>query len=106
MIDDIVQDILDTDDPVIFKVDVARAFHNLRVDPVDAVKFGISWGGRSYVDGSAASQMASDAIVFIMKGMGCKVHAYIDDYIIVAQRAWLLNVTTIWLTYSKNWACP
>ena len=95
MIDDIVQDILDTEDPVIFKIDVARAFRNLRVDPVDAVKFGISWGGRSYVDlivafgwthGSVAFQMTSDAIVFIMEGMGCKVHAYIDDYVIVAQR--------------------
>ena len=95
MIDDIVQDILDTDDPVIFKVDVARAFRNLRVDPVDTVKFGISWGGQSYVDlsvafgwthGSAAFHMASDAIGFIMKGMGCKIHAYIDDYVIVAQR--------------------
>ena len=95
MIDDIIQDILQTDDPVIFKVDVARAFRNLRVDPVDAVKFGISWEGRSYVDlsvafgwthGSASFQMASDAIVFIMKGMGCKVHAYIDDYVIVAPR--------------------
>ena len=95
MIDDIIQDILDTDDPVIFKVDVARAFRNLHVDPVDAVKFGISWEGRSYVDlsvafgwthDSASFQMASDAIVFIMKGMGCKVRAYIDDYIIVAPR--------------------
>ena len=95
MIDDIVQDILDTDDPVIFKVDVARAFRYMRVDPVDTLKFGISWEGRSYVDlsvafgwthGSAAFQMASDAIVFIRKGMGCKVHAYIDDYVIVAQR--------------------
>ena len=36
-VDDIVEDILNTDDPVIFKVDVARAFRNLRVDPVDAV---------------------------------------------------------------------
>ena len=44
-IDDIVQDILEIEDPVIFKIDVARAFHNLRIDPVDAVKFGISWGG-------------------------------------------------------------
>ena len=95
MIDDIVQDILYTDDPVIFKIDVARAFRNLRVDPVDAVKFGISWGDQSYVDlsvafgwthGSAAFQMASDAIGFIMKGMSCKIHAYIDDYVIVAQR--------------------
>ena len=42
LIDDIVQDILETEDPVIFKVDVARAFQNLRVDPADTVKLGMS----------------------------------------------------------------
>ena len=78
-IDGTKQDILETDNPVIFKVDVARAFQNLHVDDRH-----ISWGEHSYVDlciafgwmhGSTAFQMASDAIVFIMKGMGCKVHA-------------------------------
>ena len=95
LIDDIIQDILETEYPFIFKVEVARAFRNLRINPADAIKFGISWGGQSYVDlsitfgwkhGSAAFQLASDTIVFIMKGMECEVHAYIDDYVVVAQR--------------------
>ena len=94
-IDDVVEYILATDDPVIFKIDVARAFRNLCINPVDALKFGISWQDQLYVDlsvpfgwthGSAAFQMASDAIAFIMKGMGCKLHPYIDDYVVVAPR--------------------
>ena len=30
--------------------------------------------------------MTSDAMTFIMKGIGCKVHACIDDYIVVAHK--------------------
>ena len=41
-IDSIVQDICDTErDVVLFKVDVAHTFHNLRVDLANALKFGI-----------------------------------------------------------------
>ena len=32
------------------KIDIARAFRNLRVNPVDAFKFGISWQGSYYLD--------------------------------------------------------
>ena len=32
------------------KIDIARAFRNLRVDPVGALKFGLSWHGNLYVD--------------------------------------------------------
>ena len=83
-IDDVVEDILATDDPVIFKV-----------DPGDTFKFGISWQDQLYVNlsvafgwthRSASFQMASDTIAFIMKGMGCKVRPYIDDYVSVAPR--------------------
>ena len=43
-IDNITQDICDmNEDTVLFKVDVARAFRNLRVDPADALKLGIKW---------------------------------------------------------------
>ena len=42
MIDDIADDIIGCrDDPVLFKVDMVRAFRNLRVDPADSLKFGI-----------------------------------------------------------------
>ena len=37
-IDDIVRDIANASDPVLFKVDVARAFRNLQVDPADCIK--------------------------------------------------------------------
>ena len=40
-IDNIIEDIKNTDDPMLFKVDVARAFGNLRVDPADCIKLGI-----------------------------------------------------------------
>ena len=74
------------------KVDVARAFRNLRVDPADAMKLGIRWKGSYYLDrsaafgwvhGSAAFQLLSDAIVFIMTQKGYHMFAYIDDYILV-----------------------
>ena len=46
-IDDIVRDIKNAEgDTILFKVDVACAFRNLRVDPADDLKLGISWGGR------------------------------------------------------------
>ena len=85
----------DVTDPVLFKIDVARAFRNLRVDPVDATKFGISWQGKFYLDpsvtfgwthGSAASQMVSDAVTYILKASGCRIFPYIDDYVGVASR--------------------
>ena len=74
------------------KVDVARAFRNLRVDPADALKLGIRWKGDYFLDGSAAFgwihgsaafQLLSNAIVFIMSQKGYHMFAYIDDYILV-----------------------
>ena len=76
----------------LFKVDVARAFRNLRVEPADAMKLGIRWKNNYYLDGSAvfgwvhgsaAFQLLSDAIAFIMAQKGYQMFAYIDDYILV-----------------------
>ena len=53
-IDDIVRDMANASDPVLFKVDVARAFRNLRVDASDCIKFGIKWQGSYYFDGVVA----------------------------------------------------
>ena len=39
-----------------------------------------------WTHGSAAFQMMSDTIAFMMQDLGCKVHAYIDDYVVVAPR--------------------
>ena len=94
-VDTIVENIGDLRDcdPVLFKIDVARAFRNIRVDPVDAVKLGIHWEGQYFLDlsaafgwahGSAAFQRVSDAIVYIMRRHGYDLVAYIDDYIGVA----------------------
>ena len=77
------------------KIDVARAFRNLRVDPVNAFKFGIQWKGKYYLDvavafgwvhGSASFQMASDAILNMMRQEDCSIFAYIDDFIMVASQ--------------------
>ena len=92
-VDHIARDILEcTQDPVLFKVDVARAFRNLRMDPADSLKLGIKWKDAFFVDagvafgwthGSAAFQILSDAIAFIMKKEGANLRCYIDDYIAV-----------------------
>ena len=96
-VDDIVAEILQIKgDIYLSKIDVARAFRNLRVDPVDALKFGITWQGSHYVDGaiafgwihrSSAFQMTSDAIAHIMQTKNYKIFAYTDDYIMVGSKA-------------------
>ena len=43
-IDDRVTVIVATEDPVIFKIDISRAFQNLRLDPRDALKFVLKGG--------------------------------------------------------------
>ena len=95
-IDNIMEDIRNTEDPMLFKVDVARAFRNLRVDPVDCIKLGIKWKDQYFIDkaiafgwihGTAAFQLCSDVIAYIMKARGISLHCYIDDYIAVLPRA-------------------
>ena len=80
-------------DPVLYKIDMARAFRNIRVDPVDAVKLGIYWQGEYFLDlrivfgwvhGSATFQRLSGAIVYIMRWKGYDLVAYLDDYIGIA----------------------
>ena len=96
-IDNITQDIIDAKgDVVLFKVDVARAFRNLRVDPADALKLGMHWRDAFYIDlaiafgwthGSGSFQLLSDAIAHIVAKRGLKLHCYIDDYIVVTSRS-------------------
>ena len=99
---------ISSDDPVIFKVDVARSFNNLRIDPVDAVKFGISWNDKFYVNlsvtfswthRSAAFQMTFDTIAFMTKDLGCKVRAYVDDYVVVAPQSRANEFFMLWSSY-------
>ena len=93
--DDIVKEILSLNDPMLFKIDVARAFRNLRVDPVDVMKLGMTWRGQYYLSsavvfgwkhGTASFQLVADAISYIMAQEGCKVLAYVDDFLVVAER--------------------
>ena len=41
-VDDILERSLQVEDPLMFIIDIARAFRNLRVDPLDALKFDLS----------------------------------------------------------------
>ena len=92
-VDDICQEICDSNTEVLLsKIDIARAFRNLRVDPADALKFGISWKGQYYLDlgvafgwihGSSSFQLLADVIMHIMKCKGFQTFAYIDDFILV-----------------------
>ena len=76
------------------KIDISRAFRNLRVNPADVFKFGIKWKNKSYLDrivafgwvhSSAAFQMTSDAVIHIMAKEKCQIFAYINDFILVSQ---------------------
>ena len=88
-IDDIVKDIANVSDPVLCKVDL------LLTSLADCIKFGIKWQGSYYIDGSvafgwvhgtAAFQLCSDTIAFMMKKLGVNLHCYIDDYVAVASQ--------------------
>ena len=92
-VDDIVKDIANASNPVLFKVDVAHAFRNLRVDPADCIKLGIKWHDFYFIDGSVVFGwvhvtviflICSDCIVFMMKKLGVNLHCYFDDYVAVA----------------------
>ena len=95
-VDDVVEQIIKTgDDVTLSKIDIARSFRNLRVDPADAMKLGITWQDDVYIDaavafgwvhGSAAFQRVSDAVTFIAAKAGINMVAYIDDYMIISPK--------------------
>ena len=63
--DDIVAKFLDTPGEVyLSKIDMARAFRNLRVDPADALKFGIYWQGKYFIDNGVAFGWVHGSSVF------------------------------------------
>ena len=80
-VDEIVEKNLDTPGNVyLSKIDVARTFRNVMVDPADALKFGIIWQGKYFmnkgvsfgrVHRSLAFHMRSDTITYIMPN---KIH--------------------------------
>ena len=74
---------------------VRLTFYNLRADPVDAVKVGITGAAKWYIDpgiafgwtsGTVTFQMVADAISHIMGKNNCKIFPYLDDLVIVSPR--------------------
>ena len=63
------------------------------MDPDDAFKFGIQWKGQYYLEvsvafgwvyGSAAFQMLSDAITYVIARQSFRIFSYIDDFVAVS----------------------
>jgi hypothetical protein len=76
-----------------FKVDLARAFRRLHVDPFDIKYLGLYWRGSYYIDtavpfgyrhGTQACMRVTDALRFVLARMGISVLNYIDDIIGIA----------------------
>ena len=89
------------EDVLLYKLDISRAFRNLRIDPRDYGVMGLQWDHNYYVDvsvafgykhGSAQMQRLRDTIRHVMTSQRYAVFPYIDDIIGVqsavdAQRA-------------------
>jgi hypothetical protein len=80
-------------DVKIFKVDLARAFRQLHLDPFDVKHLGLCWRGAFYVDvsvpfgwrnGTLACERVTDAIRYILATKGIFVLNYIDDIVGIA----------------------
>ena len=79
-IDNIVQAIVDTGNTAfLFKVDLQRAYRNLRTDPRDLSVLGLQWGPHKYVDvsvpfglksGASACQSVTDCVTHLLSEAG------------------------------------
>ena len=95
-VDDIVKSVQDLGNEVLLsKIDVSRAFRNLRVDPFEYDALGLTWDGKSYIDisipmgmktGSALCQRTTDVIRHVMQSKNVRLYNYIEDIICVHQR--------------------
>ena len=82
-LDHLIHDILNClGRPKLIKIDISRAFRNIRVDPGDAIKLGMQFGGKYYLDrslafgainGTAIFQRVTDAIRKILACRGVRV---------------------------------
>ena len=77
-----------------FTVDVARAYKNFRVDPLDWPLMCIRWEGGYYVEtsmpfGATSSscnmQRVADMITRVLAEEGIHARMYLDDLIVVAE---------------------
>lgn len=73
----------------LWKADLARAYRQLRIDPLDTPLLAIKFQDKYYLDlcpsfgcrtSSAACQRVSNALAFIMANEGHTILAYLDDY--------------------------
>ena len=71
----------------LFKVNISRAFRNVRIDPADAIHLGIKWDNKYYIDqslafgavhGTAIFERITDFVRFLMTKAN-QIHNYIDD---------------------------
>jgi hypothetical protein len=77
---------------MLYKVDLARAFRQITIDPLDVAYLGVNWRGNNYIDTalpfgfrhrSAICQRITDAVQFILEKHDIKVVNYIDDFIAI-----------------------
>lgn len=73
----------------IWKLDLARAYHQFRADPGDLPLLGLRFKGKYYIETSlsfgsrlsgAACQRASNAVIYLLAKAGHWGLAYLDDY--------------------------
>ena len=82
------------EDQMCVKIDISCVFRNLTVDPHDDIKLHFQWDDQLYWDSdlpfpyahrSAAYQLVSDFISFIVKEKGHMVFPYLDDQRLVSE---------------------
>ena len=75
---------------LLYKVDLQRAYRNLRVDPLDYPALGLKWDEKIYVDvalafgfkgGASFCQLCTDAVTYLMSTQNYWVMSYLDDII-------------------------
>ena len=75
---------------LLYKVDLQRAYRNLRVDPRDYPLLGLKWRDATYYDvaipfglkqGALGCQFSMDAITYLMASQRHWVMSYLDDVI-------------------------
>ena len=78
---------------LLYKVDLQRAFCNLKVDPLYYPLFCLCWRNDTFIDvsvpfkfkfGAAVCQMCTDLITFTLRKQGNWLINYLDDYVGVA----------------------
>ena len=95
-IDHIVQQILTVgDQSLLYKIDLKRAYHNLRTDPRDFPVLGLSGRRARYIDvripfglktGASVCKLVTDSITHLLAKAGHWTCAYLDDIVGVAHR--------------------